>query len=210
MPLLSAQDLRSNLATWAVPGALLPAATRRLADLLPAEVYDPDFRGQELETTYLDTPDFALRQARRHRRKYLTLRVRFYRSTGVYALSAKTEAAKFRQEIPAALATALLAQGAPVPSSVPLPGDLLARLLDLAGQQSLIPVVTVRFRRYAGEDAYDRLTLDTDVRTDTGKRFPASVLEHKSVSPDNLPYPAFPALGLKPIKLSKFLWATRA
>jgi hypothetical protein len=179
-------------------------------DLLPTEVYDPDFRGQELETTYLDTPDFVLRQARRRRRKYLTIRVRFYRSSGVYALSAKTEAAKYRREIPAPQAADLLAQGAPVPSSVPLPGDLLARLLDLTGGQPLLPVVTVRFRRYATEDALDRLTLDTDVRTDTGKRFPASVLEHKSVSPDNAPYPAFPALGLKPIKLSKFLWATRA
>src|SRR5262249_876854 len=143
---LPAHDLRSNLVTWAVPACLLPAATRRLVDLLPAEVYDPDFRGQELETTYLDTPDFVLRQARRRRRKYLTTRARFYRSSGGYALSAKPEAAKSRREIPAPQAADLLAQGAPVPSSVPLPGDLLARLLDLTGGQPLLPIVTVRFR----------------------------------------------------------------
>jgi hypothetical protein len=210
MPTLPTQDLRSNLATWAVPGCLLPAAARRLLDLLPTEVYDPAFRGQELETTYLDTPNFALRQARRRQKKYLTVRVRFYRPSGTYALSAKTETVKFRQEIPPPLAAALLGQGPTVPSAVPLPGALLARLLELARDEPLLPVVTVYFRRYSVEDDRDRLTLDTDVRTDTGKCFPASVLEYKSVDPASPPDPVFGALGLRPIKLSKFLWATRA
>ena len=89
-----------------------------------------------------------------------------------------------------------------------LPGDLVARLLDLAGDQALMPVATVCTRRYAVEDKTDRLTLDVDVRTDTGKSLYADVLEFKSTQPDAEPPQPLAVLGLRPIKLSKFLWAT--
>jgi hypothetical protein len=47
------------------------------------------------------------------------------------------------------------------------------------------------------------------VRTDTGKVLPCSVLEFKSSHPENLPPAALGNLALRPIKLSKFLWATQ-
>jgi hypothetical protein len=51
------------------------------------------------------------------------------------------------------------------------------------------------------------LTLDLGVATDTGKTLLAGVLEHKTTSqPAALDWPR--ALGLRPVKLSKFLWAT--
>src|SRR5579872_4222230 len=79
MPPLPVAPLRTNLGTWAVPDAELPAVAAALLDALPAEPFDPAFRGQELETTYFDTPDFALRKARRRGGQYLTLRVRWCR-----------------------------------------------------------------------------------------------------------------------------------
>src|SRR2546430_1808841 len=109
---LPAEDLRRNLGTWAVADRLLPAVGNRLHDAWPNEPFDPHFEGQRLETTYLDTADFALRKARRSGRRYLTLRVRCYEQprTGkkTYALSAKTEGAKFRAEIAPAVAHAIL------------------------------------------------------------------------------------------------------
>src|SRR5262245_15959864 len=104
MPPLPSGDLRANLGTWAVPPADLPAAARALADALPAEPFDPGFRGQDLATTYFDTPGFRLRRARLRRGRYLTLRLRCYRPAGgegpdAYALSAKTEAQKWRTPV---------------------------------------------------------------------------------------------------------------
>jgi hypothetical protein len=204
---LPAQDLRSNLGTWAVPTGLAPAVARVLLDALPAEPYDPEFRGQELATTYLDTADFALRKARRRGDKYLTLRIRYYRPSEVYALSAKTESRKCRVEIDRWKAEAILSGGTDLALDL-LPADFLARLLDLAGDQRLTPVVTVYARRYAVEDAADRLTLDVDVRTDTGKPLSAGVLEFKSASKKAVPPAALVGLALRPVKISKFLWAT--
>ena len=61
---LPANDLRTNLATWAVPPELVPAVASRMLDAMPRESFDPAFAGQQLETTYLDNADFALRKAR--------------------------------------------------------------------------------------------------------------------------------------------------
>jgi len=59
---------------------------------------------------------------------------------------------------------------------------------------------------YAVEDGQDHLTLDAQ-GPDTGKTLPHAVLEFKSTKPDKPP-DALTALHLRPIKLSKFLWAT--
>jgi hypothetical protein len=204
---LPATDLRSNRGTWAVPAKLVPALAHALTTSLPPEVYDPGFRGQGLETTYFDTAHFDLRRARKKGDRYLTLRVRCYQPGDTYALSAKTEDGKFRLPIDAHTAASLL-QGN-ITAGVPglLPADLLARLLDLTGGKPLVPVVAICFQRYAVEDDIDRFTLDLGTVTDTGKAFPAGVLEFKSQVDDDPPA-ALTALGLRPIKLSKFLWAT--
>jgi hypothetical protein len=206
---LPAQDLRSNLATWAVPTRQIPAVAGRMRDLLPPETYDLAFAGQRLETTYFDTAGFALRAARKRGDRYLTLRIRCYQPSDAYAFSAKTEAGKFRTFLDRGYAQNLLSGGFQATDLDFLPPDLLARLLDVAGDRPLRPVVTVCFQRYAVEDADNRLTLDLDVATDTGKQFPSGVLEHKANYPQAGPNTIFPALGLRPIKLSKFLWATR-
>jgi hypothetical protein len=207
MPSLPTQDLRSNLATWAAPSGLAPAVARVLLDALPCEPFDPEFRGQELETTYFDTPGFALRQARRKGDRYLTLRIRCYQPGEVYALSAKTESHKFRLELDSLQAEAILGGEAKLLLEL-LPGDLLARLLELAGEAPLVPVVTVLARRYAVEDETNRLTLDLDVRTDTGKSLDTGVLGFKSTRKTAVPPAALAGLNLRPIKISKFLWAT--
>ncbi len=209
---LPTEDLRTNRATWAVPPELGPAVGNALCDALPAEPYDPGFDGQRLATTYLDTPALALRKARRGRDRYLTLRVRCYRprrgdGPDSYALSAKTEGRKFRRAITADDAAAILGGDFDALAAL-LPADLLARLVELAGGGPLGPVVTVACLRFAVEDERDRLTLDGDVRTDTGKRLPCGVLEYKSTGPAGLAPGRVADLGLRPIKLSKFLWAT--
>jgi hypothetical protein len=181
-----------------------------MLDLLPCEAYDPAFAGQELETTYFDTAGFALRKARNKGGRYLTLRIRSYRPSGSWAFSAKTEQSKFRVALDRERAEQLLGNGFTVVDLDFLPPDLLARLLDLVTDQPLHPVVTVCFRRFAVEDDANRLTFDLNVHTDTGKTFPPAVLEHKATDASAAPIAAFPALGLRPIKLSKFLWATRA
>src|SRR5262249_10200883 len=158
-----------------VPPCLTPAVSRVLLETLPREPYDPEFRGQELETTYFDTRDFDLRKARRRGDKYLTLRLRRYQPDELYAVSVKTENQKFRMEIDRWKAEVILGGGTETLVEL-LPGDLIARLIALVGSETLIPVATVRTRRYAVEDETDRLTLDVDVRTDTGKLLHADVL----------------------------------
>jgi hypothetical protein len=212
---LPAQDLRSNVGTWSVPTCCLPAVAHEMAHVLPPEQFDPEFTGQYLQTTYLDTQDFDLRKARRKGDKYLTIRVRCYAQSqgaghdypsGTYALSAKTEGAKFRVEIPSYQAEDILVHGASRELVAGLlPGDLLARLAELADDEPLGPVVTVCFQRYASEDPVHRLTLDVDIKTDTGRCYPTNVLEQKSTNKEALPLLALP---LRPVKLSKFLWAT--
>jgi hypothetical protein len=209
---LPATSLRSNLGTWAVADRLLPAVAGVLLESLPREAFDPAFVGQDLRTTYFDTSTLDLCRARRHGPKYLTLRLRCYRAGDAseeYALSAKTESQKFRVTVAADTADFLL-QGEQIDPVVAqlLPGDLLARLFELIGEQPLLPAACVLTRRYAVEDDRDRLTLDVHVRTDTGKVMPAAILEFKSVDENSVPPAGLTALRLRPIKLSKFLWAT--
>jgi hypothetical protein len=52
---LPARDLRSNLATWAVPPAVAPAVAGVLLDTLPREAFDPGFFGHVINTHYFDT-----------------------------------------------------------------------------------------------------------------------------------------------------------
>jgi hypothetical protein len=86
-------------------------------------------------------------------------------------------------------------------------GDPNKNYMEIAGNKPLVPVVTVYTRRYAIEENEDRFTLDVDVQTDLGKLLPFSVLEFKSNEFKPAPS-ALLAIGLKPIKISKFLWAT--
>lgn len=205
---LPTTDLRKNRATWAVAGPLLPAAGAALAAALPAEPFDPDFRGQRLTTTYLDTSRFALRAARARGDRYLTLRVRHYHPTGLFALSAKTEGAKVRVEVEPAVARAVL-HGDRDALAAHLPADVVARLAELVDDRPFLPVAEVHCHRFAREDGAGRLTLDTGVHTDTGLCLPFAVLEFKSTDP-GAAAPSFPAgLGLRPVKVSKFLWSTR-
>jgi hypothetical protein len=219
-------DLRSNLATWAVPGSSLPALAAVLVVAMPRESFDPDFRGQYLETTYLDSASFALRKARRKNDRYLTLRIRCYRQPyypgrplpqdePAYALSAKTESEKFRVPLPSNTAALLLAGGLPSADGYDLlPGSLQARLRELTDNQAVMPQVTVCARRYAVEDDQDRYTLDVEVRTDTDKCLPFAVLEFKSTRREAQPISELgdladlADLGLRSLKLSKYLWAT--
>jgi hypothetical protein len=193
--MVPAENLRTNLATYAVPIDALLAVANVLQDLLPNEPFDPNFRGQHLETTYFDSP-----------------------------LSAKTESEKFRLEIAPAHAHNLLAGTAPIAAD--LPPHLRARLTELgvntplkpqgessspgdhAGDHALVPVVTVFCRRYAVEDDQDRLTLDVCVHTDRHKHLTYGVLEYKSTNRKATPPARLTRLGLCPLKLSKFLWAT--
>jgi hypothetical protein len=208
MPPIPATDLRRNFGTWAVPYELAPAVAYGMTEALPPEVFDPQFRGQSLETTYFDTADFNLRRARKQGDHYLTLRLRCYSDSGSYALSAKTDNGKFRIPLDADTAAALLRGG--INDGLPglLPDDLLARLLELTEDRALIPVVAIGFRRFAVEDEIDRLTFDLAISTDTGKRFSSGVLEYKSQLSGAAPPPGISDI-LRPIKLSKFLWATR-
>jgi hypothetical protein len=219
MASLHTSDLRSNVGTWAVPTCQLPALTRQMLKALSSEKFDPDFDGQYLETTYFDTKSFKLRKARVKGNKYVTIRIRCYpRShatpldrgdlfTGAYAISAKTESQKFRQKIDSNRAESLLGGGI-VPSALVgiMPPDLIARIVELSEGESLHPVVTLCFRRYAVEDNQHRLTLDTDIESDTGRHYPSHVLEQKSTNKESSPIITLP---LRPIKLSKFLWATQ-
>lgn len=209
MQTLPSTDLRSNIATWAVSTRQVPAVASAMLDMLPREVFDPAFHGQDLTTTYFDTAKFDLRKARRRGDKYLTLRVRCYQNYE-YALSAKTEDRKYRLPLDTAQVGKLLGSADLRASDFAtlLPVDLLARLDAFIGSASLLPVVAIHSRRYAVEDAVDRLTLDLAIATDTGKCLPAGVLEFKSQLSGTQPPVNLTTLNLRPIKLSKFLWST--
>jgi hypothetical protein len=232
MPLPS-QDLRFNVASWAVQPYAIPAVVAEMLDVMPPEQFDPRFQGQYLQTTYFDTAAFALRKARVPKKSYLTLRLRAYSPAApaggqypapVFALSAKTEDVKYRVEVSPAVAQGLLQEPALGVIGQVLGPDLFARLLALIGGELLVPVVTCTAQRYAVEDDTNRLTLDLNVATDTGKQLPFSVLEFKSTKMDipppgsfsPSPQPLSPTgrgagvRGIRPIKISKFLWATSA
>jgi hypothetical protein len=202
---LPAQDLRVNVASWAVPCAQAPAVGYCLVNLAPTEAFDPTFRGQGLETTYFDTRGLALRKARRKGDRYLTLRLRCY-GDAVYAVSAKTENQKWRQEVSPTDADTVLS--APAVLADFLPPDLYGRYQELVGDGPLVQAVCVCCRRYAVESAQDRYTLDLGVCTDTGKCLPFAVLEYKSTDADATPPGSLLALPVRPLRLSKFLWAT--
>jgi hypothetical protein len=191
------EDLRTNIGTWAVGTALLPAVTGFMLNALPPEEYDPYFTGQQICTTYFDTKDFNLRKARTKRDKYIVVRLREYPGATT-ALSAKTEGEKFRIEVTAIDIDSLVNT---------LPANMQARLMDIIGDKPLVPVVTIKCRRYAVEDDQDRFTLDADTCTDAGKQMPYSILEYKSNTKKD-PAQALQDLGLRPIKMSKFLWST--
>jgi hypothetical protein len=201
---------RVGRGTWAVPHEFAPCIGNWLHDELPNEVYDPHFFGQYLETTYFDTLSFALRKARKKGDRYCIIRIRCYRERQTdkesYALSAKTENEKFRVAIPTNIAEAAI-QGQLSALGQYLPVDILARLMELAGDGPIVPVVTVKALRYAVEDPDERYTLDCGVTTDSGKHLPFGVLEYKSTD-TNAQATKPTQLGLRPIKLSKYLWAT--
>src|SRR5579871_730683 len=188
---LPATDLRQNVLTLAVPPDRLPAVGSAMRRLLPAEDYDPLFQGQYLQTTYFDTPSFRLRKARLAKKKYLTIRIRCYAPSqapgrnypeGVYALSLKTEAGKYRIDLPPDVAEAVIQDGTDELSLADVPAEFLARWLELSAGERLIPVVTVSFTRYAVESSTDRLTLDCNILTSTGKVYASSVLEAKTTA----------------------------
>lgn len=160
-----------------------------------------------METSYLDTRGFLLRKARAKGDKYLTLRIRCYQPSGMYALSAKTEFGKYRLTLESNVAEEILANGFQQQFWNQLPSDLIARLMDLAGEDVPVPVVAVCFKRYAVENDTDRLTLDIHISTDTGKQLPFNVLEYKTTAKDG-EASNWPTQALRPIKLSKFLWST--
>jgi hypothetical protein len=213
-PTVPAADLRTNVLTLAIPTHRLPDVAVRMRQALPLEDYDPAFQGQYLQTTYFDTRNAKLRKARKKGNKYFTLRIRCYAPNQkpgraypdtVYALSVKTEDSKYRVAIGHSLAEGLITDGIQDAGELNyLPPDLLARYQELADGQKLYPIVTVCFTRYAVESTTDRITLDTCVRSSTGKIYPAHVLEFKSTQPNETPDP----WGFNPIHLSKFLWAT--
>ncbi len=179
-----------------------------MLDRLPPEGYDPAFRGQALRTVYFDDRDYTLRKARVARQRYLTLRLRQYQAAGqpaAYAISAKTDGDKWRAEIAPNAAAAMLDGAWAIASQ--LPPHLQARLVEL-GAATLVPVVYIDCRRFAVEDETDRLTLDLNVHTSRNARLPYGVLEYKSAGPDTLAA-KIDALRLAPLKLSKFLWATK-
>jgi hypothetical protein len=176
---------------------------------LPNEIFDPHFYGQHIQTSYFDTRHFLLRKAREKGNRYCTLRVRQY-PNNTFAFSMKTEEQKFRSEIESRAANALRSEPffvSDLTAMLVLPPDLLARLIELVGDNPLQTVVNVGCCRYAIEDELDRFTLDVGVSTDTGKCLHCSVLEFKSTQ-HHEPPTAFTQMGLGLIKLSKFLWAT--
>jgi hypothetical protein len=162
---LPATSLLSNVATWAVPTGRVPDVVGAMlaTPLLKYEKYDLLFRGQKIETLYFDSPNFDLRKARVQGERYLTHRLRSYGGE-TFALAAKTENEKWRQEVPPEqvadfqMDLALLFE-------LFLPAHLLARLQELA-KTPLMVVSTVCCTRFAVEDDTQRLTLDVGVSTE--------------------------------------------
>lgn len=211
---LPATDLRWNIATWAVPTCLLPAVGAAMGgiDGLSYEVYDPQFLGQQLETYYFDTRNFDLRKARAKGDRYLTLRLREYGGDR-YAISVKTEDSKFRSEVDNDVGEALAEGGPSIRGTFEslLPAVALARLQELTGDDPLFVTACIRTRRYAVEEGQGqgrRITLDTEIITDTGLCLPESIVEFKSTSNDDTIPVQLQRLNLHPCKLSKFLWST--
>jgi hypothetical protein len=190
---LPTEDLRNNVGTWVVPNCYLPAVAKFMAGFLPFEDYDPNFYGQPLVTTYYDTQKLLLRKARRKGKYYIVLRTRLYPG-GFLAISAKTEDEKFRSE------------GVEFDVSY-LPKNMQRKVSELTQDKPLMPTAVIWCRRYSTEDGKLRLTLDTDVYTDRGYRMQYNVLELKANSEAAVPK-ELAAIGLKPLQLSKFLWAT--
>jgi hypothetical protein len=213
--------LRTNIGTWLVPDHVLPFLSRYMTTSLPPESFDQDFHGQWLRTTYFEDSGFRLLKARKEGEQYLTLRIREYpaghalsdatQPEPAFYLSAKTESRKFRVEISSAeVAQHYLHDGlAQGDLEMLLPPDLLARAYGLTDTAArLVPVVGVTCRRYAVENEMDRLTLDVSIASDRGKALAQSVLEHKQTEETtSSPHPE--ALGLRPVKLSKFLWSLK-
>jgi len=182
-----------------------------MTQTMPTEPSDPNFVGQCLQTTYLDTEGRTLRKARVKGDEYLVIRVRRYEppqgDSPLWALSIKTADTKWRQEITPAVAAMLATQPSRSVLAALLPPTLLASLQAVIGNDPLLPVVTVQDHRYAVDGDGLRYTLDCDVHTDSGKCLPFHVLEFKGTE-GTLPAPELAAIGLRPLKLSKFLWAT--
>ena len=139
----------------------------------------------------------------------MTLRVRCYGGSDVYALSAKTEKEKFRTLLNNKDGESLLA-GENISDIIEsnLPSNILISMLEITDQQPLVRSAKIYTRRYAVENKEDRYTLDVDVETIKGKMLPYSILEFKSTK-DSIPSPILDTINLEPIKISKFLWATR-
>ena len=209
MASVPANDLRSNAGTWAIPNCQLPKIANLMLKWLKPEPFDLKFLGQNLCTYYYDTLAFDLRKARLKKKKYCTIRIRSYDEQS-FAFSIKTEDTKFRKPISKSQYSSLMPGiDDPVTALDFLPGDLLSRVLDLSGGQPLVQAVEVKFTRYATEDANNRLTLDIDIRTNTGKSFPVNgILENKTTDSTGQPMPEVLALKYAPVKLSKFLWST--
>jgi hypothetical protein len=208
---LPTADLRSNICTGVVTDGQLPMVAAAMLDSLPAEGYDPKFNGQLLDTTYFDTPKFHLRSIRAQKNQYLTIRLRGYTFAAnkrLFALSIKTEAEKWREEIAPAVAQSIFRD--PIFLLDHIPGRFRARLASF-GIEELCPVVGIQCRRYAVEDDDARLTLDVGVATSRQKKLGFHVLEFKAVPSEirvvELPH-RVAQCNLNPLKLSKFLWAT--
>jgi hypothetical protein len=212
MPLPSSDNdpsLRSNLGKWAVPTQRLPAVAAFMTRTLTPEPWDSLFLGQRLETTYFDTEAWDLRKQRLENDQYVTLRVRCYSPPDedeFYTVSVKTESDKFRVEIPSALAEFVLAGGPSDALVAQLPAWLRARLEAIG--KPLFPVAQTQYQRYAVEANGQRYTLDVDITTDSGKSLHYGVLEYKAVDAASDPGSELAAIGLRPVKFSKFLWAT--
>ena len=210
---LPAQELRRNAATWGVAALQMPAIGSVMHDLAPNEIYDPRFLGQDLSTYYFDTPGRDLTRARRKGNRYLTLRLRHYQpcdgSPDAWSLSAKTENGKWRIPLDEDSARAIQQNLLPAWPRIWLPGDLLARLQELAPDpDSLVVCIRICCRRYAVEDAINRYTLDVGLQTDLGRMMSHGVLEFKSNADQPMVPMMVTRLQLRPIRLSKFKWAT--
>jgi hypothetical protein len=207
-----ADGKRHGCGTWLVPVEKLPAVAKWMTDTLPEEKYDPPFHGQHLHTTYFDTLSLKVRKARNQGDRYAVLRLRCYQpgEEETYALSVKTESEKWRETVSEELAEALTQRVAAVLQLLEgtLPSHLMARLLEVTAGQALMPSVMIHCHRYAVENQTERLSLDVNVHTDTGKVLGAGVLEYKNTDAEAVPPGSVWLLGLRPAKLSKFLWAT--